>query len=147
MTAAFPRTYRGDVRVGGGHFHQVDEVWLILPGGVVVIDVQQRDVHLRESKQASGSIGSWGRVACPPGYTAAPGAQRMFRRTTFPTFTAKAPWRLCSWLGSRVFITLQLKQPQGHKVCFQAATSLGGGGESLTVVGERVAGKEGKKTE
>lgn len=45
-------TYRGDIRVGGGHFHQVDEVWLVLPGGVVVIDVQQRDVHLWESKGA-----------------------------------------------------------------------------------------------
>lgn len=45
-TITLPPTYRGDIRVGGGHFHQVNEVWLVLPGGIVVIDVQQRDVHL-----------------------------------------------------------------------------------------------------
>lgn len=67
QTVAFPGTYRGDVRVGGGHFHQVNEVWLVLPGGIVVIDVQQRDVHLQESKQVSGSTGSWGSMVCVPG--------------------------------------------------------------------------------
>lgn len=39
LSAASPRTYRGDIRVGGGHFHQVDEVGLVLPRGVVVVDV------------------------------------------------------------------------------------------------------------
>lgn len=48
---ALPHTYRGDIRVGRGHFHQVNEVGLVLPGGIVVIDVQQRDVHLGEGKE------------------------------------------------------------------------------------------------
>lgn len=39
-------TYRGHVRVWRGHLHQVDVVGSVLPGGVVVIDVQEGDVHL-----------------------------------------------------------------------------------------------------
>lgn len=41
-----PTTYRGHVRVWRGHLHQVDVVGSVLPGGVVVIDVQEGDVHL-----------------------------------------------------------------------------------------------------
>lgn len=39
-------TYRGHIRVWRGHLHQVDVVGGILPGGVVVIDVQEGDVDL-----------------------------------------------------------------------------------------------------
>ena len=38
--------YRGHVRVRRGHLHQVDVVGSILPGRVVVIDVQEGDIHL-----------------------------------------------------------------------------------------------------
>lgn len=41
-----PTTYRGHVGVWRGHLHQVDVVGGILPGGVVVIDVQEGDVDL-----------------------------------------------------------------------------------------------------
>lgn len=40
-------TYRGHIGVWRGHLHQVDVVGGILPGGVVVIDVQEGDVHLQ----------------------------------------------------------------------------------------------------
>lgn len=39
-------TYRGHIRVRRGHLHQVDVVGGILPGRVVVIDVQEGDIHL-----------------------------------------------------------------------------------------------------
>lgn len=39
-------TYRGHIRVWRRHLHQVDVVGSILPGGVVVVDVQEGDVDL-----------------------------------------------------------------------------------------------------
>lgn len=54
-------TYRGHIGVWRRHLHQVDVVGSVLPGGVVVIDVQEGDVDLWGHKGTqSGACGaSW----------------------------------------------------------------------------------------
>ena len=47
-------TYRGHVRIWRGHLHEVDVVGGVLPGGVVVVDVQEGDVHLRSHGVCGG---------------------------------------------------------------------------------------------
>lgn len=55
--AVLSATYRGHVRVGRCHLYQVDVVGSILPGRVVVIDVQEGDIHLWATRGAVVSEG------------------------------------------------------------------------------------------